>query len=161
MDNPVNCNVSCCEANFWEGSPTKDLSDYPSVALRHIVLVGHVTFQFFKCFIVGKRCFYRSVCSVRHLYLPFPLEITTELIRYVCTTVIDGIKDNMGRCSTGSANTKLLCRAEGGKWKWLMDISGQFLDVSNIISGFFRFQFSGEIIILPVFTRLLMVITLV
>ena len=45
------------------------------------------------------------------------------------TTIIDGLKDNMGKCTAGEGelNTRLLCVAEGGNWKYVMDISGNHL----------------------------------
>ena len=53
--------------------------------------------------------------------------------RYTLTTIIDGIKDNVGRCSVqpGEYNTKQLCVTEGGSWKYVMDISG----ISNIVGN--------------------------
>ena len=49
--------------------------------------------------------------------------------RYSMTTIIDGLKDNMGKCTAGEGelNTRLLCVAEGGNWKYVMDISGNHL----------------------------------
>ncbi|XP_063678636.1 acyl-coenzyme A diphosphatase FITM2-like [Bolinopsis microptera] len=48
------------------------------------------------------------------------------LFWYSMTTIIDGLKDNMGKCTEGEGeyNTRLLCVTEGGSWKYVMDISG-------------------------------------
>eukprot|EP00116_Pleurobrachia_bachei_P009283 sb/3469545/ len=61
---------------------------------------------------------------LRKIYLIILRLLFGTLYWYVCTSVIDGIKDNLGKCTTGAAETMLLCRAQGGVWKYVFDISG-------------------------------------
>ena len=63
--------------------------------------------------------------------------------RYSVTTIIDGITENIGRCSLEEFNTRQLCRTEGGSWKYAIDISGKSSILLDLILCCLTVHFGG------------------
>lgn len=63
--------------------------------------------------------------TIRRVYLVVLRLLFGTLYWYVMTSLIDGFKDNVGRCTNPEFNNRKDCVLEGfGKWKYMMDISG-------------------------------------
>ena len=84
--------------------------------------------------------------TLRRAYLFILQLLFGSLYWYTMTTIIDGLRDNIGKCSVSDANSASLCKIERGTWKYFMDISGHIFMMSfcNLFITFHLDEYKKE-----------------